>query len=312
MVIQRIKGPNWHSAEGVELKRAQIRKKGVPDMRNWRLITLTMDQGRFDGPEEAYLKGKDNLRRFLNSLRDLLGVKSARWCWKLEFQRNGWPHWHLAFDYRTKLTETELKTIEVIWGLGITNVKRIQNGSFEYLFKYVTKESFAGDDDELLPDWFLDYLKERESDGKPVTFHRVRFWQTSKGFYTGDNLQAAREKKEPATCRVPLTVRQALEIRGRTVRVIAQDEFGRLCRSTQITLKRAWKGSVEPLLARLCLTGLAAAPGPTAYICGHPLINTLCQKHDRKKLLRLLPYQQLDETRQIQQYLRAMGIAMPF
>lgn len=91
MVIQRVRGPNCYTAEGIELKRALIRKKGVPDRRNWRLITLTVDPKKFGGPVDAYLKGKDNMRRFLNSRRELLDRERARWCWKLELQQNGWP-----------------------------------------------------------------------------------------------------------------------------------------------------------------------------------------------------------------------------
>ena len=92
MIIQRVKRPNWLTPEGVALKREEIRKKGVPWMARWRFITLTIDPSKFENEVQAYLKGKDQLRRFMASLRELLGVKSADWCWKLEFHESGWPH----------------------------------------------------------------------------------------------------------------------------------------------------------------------------------------------------------------------------
>lgn len=155
---------NFITPLGAWKKRKQIEKKGLPNFRNARFITLTVDHDMAEhNPEIAYNTGKRYLRQFMYELRILLGVTEEQCphCWKLEFHANGWPHWHLIFLYRKKLP---YELVDAAWRLGRTETQRISKNDFGYLFKYVTK---GGAD---LPGYILN----RKS---------VRFWQTSKHFH---------------------------------------------------------------------------------------------------------------------------------
>jgi hypothetical protein len=229
--------PSWFSALGVRAKRKRIEAKGLPNFHNWRFITLTIDQTLFYSPLAAYLAASDHMRRFLYACRKAgLWKNDAKWCWKLEFQRNGWPHWHLLVEKRSKIDYVKLREL---WGLGHTDVERVNEKGFRYNFKYAFKATEVdGEDGQFqgAPDWFLDYMGQKTvavplADGstvdaeKPVTFARVRFWQTSRGFYTGSK-RPAPDRKEQSTWTVPRTVRQILDDHGSTVQVVARHGSG--------------------------------------------------------------------------------------
>lgn len=252
--VRSYSAPNWFSSVGVLKKRRQIEGRGLPSFKNWRFITLTLNRDLFDSPLEGYLAGKDKIRRFLNAARkENLWSTSARWCWKMEFQRDGWAHWHLLVDRTAKFTEAQLTRIGELWALGRTNVERVQENDFLYTFKYAFKPVFVegeGDfedgDSFVLPHWFLDYVssktvKVEQPDGsiqeaeKPVTFAKVRFWQTSKGFYTGKPI-AVSERKEQSTWTIPLPVRDLAERASKSVQIISRKRSGRYLKSAIITL----------------------------------------------------------------------------
>jgi hypothetical protein len=46
-------GANWWTPSGVAAKRKQIENKGLPCMKGWRFITLTIDQKLFPDPLTA-------------------------------------------------------------------------------------------------------------------------------------------------------------------------------------------------------------------------------------------------------------------
>jgi hypothetical protein len=229
--------PSWFSPLGVRAKRKRIEAKGLPNFHNWRFITLTIDPDLFETPLAAYLAASDHMRRFLYACRTAdLWKKTAKWCWKLEFQRSGWPHWHLLVEKRSKI---DCEKIKELWGLGRTNVERVNERGFRYNFKYAFKATEVEGDEgnyQGAPDWFLDYMGQKSvavtlSDGtveevsKPVTFARVRFWQTSRGFYTGRK-QPTPVRKEQVTWTVPRTVRQIETDAANTVQVVARRGSG--------------------------------------------------------------------------------------
>ena len=125
MLVRRSKKSNWLTKEGVALKRAELEKKGIPNMRRWRFITLTLDPSLWEDIDfretpnapvqvipaevQGYLAGKERMRRWLLAMREILG--DAAWCWKLEFQDNGWAHWHVCYSYKGKMTEAEMRAI---------------------------------------------------------------------------------------------------------------------------------------------------------------------------------------------------------
>jgi len=170
--------PSWFTALGVWKKRRLIEGKGMPNLHNWRFITLTVDPVRYPCPLAAYLHGSDHMRRFLYSCRQAgLWKASCKWCWKMEFQQNGYPHWHLLVSRRSKFSHDQLGFLGFLWGMGRTSVERVNEKDFRYNFKYAFKpvllENETGESDEFercAPDWFLDYqssklVKVKDADG---------------------------------------------------------------------------------------------------------------------------------------------------
>jgi hypothetical protein len=170
----------WWTLVGARKKERRLKKAGIPSFKDWRFLTFTMAD-RTVSPREAYVRGKDRIRRFLACVRGALG-KPFLWCWKLEFHHDdeGYPHWHLLIEYRKKIPEEMLAVLERWWGLGRINVRRIEAEDIGYLFKYVTKAV------EDVPHW--------------VGAHkgRIRVFQTSKGFYAVKRPRGARREKAKA------------------------------------------------------------------------------------------------------------------
>lgn len=245
--IRKYYAANWWSVSGVAANLKRILRKGIPNLKDWRFITLTIDPKMFDTEVQGYLAGRENMRRFIFKLRKALNVPAAKWAWKFEFQSNGQAHWHIYFEYKTKIDGALLNKL---WGLGRTNVKRCDAKSIHYAFKYAFKpsmRSISREDayDELLndetpvplPKWFLDWRglrvitkkwictetgeKMSEKVQAPDTFGRVRFWQTCKGFYTGDPAPK-KEVKETFSSLFPRTLRAVASEGVNKVQLIAR------------------------------------------------------------------------------------------
>ena len=177
---------SWFTAEGARLKARRLQRAGMPDLTNWRFVTLTMAT-RSLPPSAAYQLGKARLRRFLARFRSALG-RPFRWCWKLEFHEDGYAHWHLLLEYRQALPEEILPELETWWGLGRCNVRRVRQHEIAYVLKYVAK----GPED--LPAWVWEHKG------------RLRVFQTSRGFFTHTRTKR-RAKQEPRTCLLPVSLR---------------------------------------------------------------------------------------------------------
>ena len=234
---------SWLTPSGVAKKRKMLEAKGLPDFKGRRFITLTIDPKLFGHcPLTAYLAGKDHLRRFLEAGR-LAGLwdRGAWWAWKLEFQRNGWPHWHLILDRTAKFSLAEMRKISDIWGYGGdggTNCRRISKSRFGYQFKYAFKGVFQEDSDGsglCVPQWFLDYYRASKDGKKPKSFGRARFWQTSKGFYTGKPAPV-KDSGPSVSSLVPRPVSAVLTDRNRAVMVISRRRDGRYISSRRLHL----------------------------------------------------------------------------
>lgn len=262
--VRRYTKPCWLTSSGVNRKRKLIESKGLPCMKNWRFMTLTVDRELHPCPLGAYLHGSDHMRRFMDACRKhKIWKVSCKWAWKLEFHSDwqGFPHWHLFLGHRMKFTHKQLAQINQFWGMGRTEVQRIEGSRFGYGFKYafkpVSMDCHDGDEESferLAPDWFLDYVGSKTvsvklEDGssveseKPTTFKRVRFWQTSKGFYTGKKGES-RPPKAQKTWAVPMTVREVLHADSRTVQVIARTSCGKykasMCAALDRTAEKLW------------------------------------------------------------------------
>jgi hypothetical protein len=156
---------SWFHAVGIWKVLARLKPK-LPDVAGMLFLTFTFDQALFADPSAAFEHGRDHLRRMFHRLRQ--GVEwegktyriDAPYCVKVEFHANGWAHFHVVLMTRRYLPGGLLNEL---WGLGRTNVRRINNHKFHYLLKYVTKGGG-------LPEWVL---------GRK----RLRVFQTSRGFY---------------------------------------------------------------------------------------------------------------------------------
>lgn len=190
MELRHYTPESWFTAEGARLKAARLQRSGMPDLTDWRFITLTVAT-RSLSPADAYKRGKDRLRRFLARFRKAIG-RPFRWCWKLEFHEDGYAHWHLLVDYTQRIPEDMLPELEKWWGLGRINVKRVKHREVFYVLKYVAK----GLDD--LPAWVQKHRG------------RLRVFQSSRGFFVRARRREVK-KQEPRSCLLPLTLGQKME-----------------------------------------------------------------------------------------------------
>lgn len=143
---------NWYSEKGAQKKLYQLEKKGLPSFYNWRFITLTVDPLKFNSEQSAYEHIRDRMRYFIRSLKGFLGRTELQYCWKLEFQENGMPHWHMLVNYKKQINVQELTNL---WSYGRVDIKRCTDKNFPYTFKYASKSV------EGLPKWFLNYIRPR-------------------------------------------------------------------------------------------------------------------------------------------------------
>jgi hypothetical protein len=284
--------PNWATPSGVAKKRRQIERQGIPELKGRRFLTLTLDPEFFGFcPITGYLAGKEHMRRFLEAGR-LAGLwdRDAWWCWKLEFQKNTWAHWHLIIDRTKKFTVEEMSKIHKIWGLGRTNCRRISQSKFGYQFKYAFKGVFQDDSEDsglCLPLWFLDFHTVSSNGSKPSTFARVRFWQTSKGFYT-DSRKTLSKASAPVSSFRPRTVREILDERTSSVLVIARDRLGRYQRSTRLRLAVDFAG-FSRFHSWDSDNGAATTLSFRSYMCNPETVkNKLIEKHEKWKLQQLI------------------------
>ena len=232
--------PNWYSTSGVFKKQRQIEAKGLPSFFQWRFLTLTVDRSRFDSPLQAYLACKDDLRRFTTRCRKAgLWDASTPWCWKLEFHpESGWPHWHYLVGRTKKFSMAQLNSLIDLWPHGRPSVEMVRNDDFLYSFKYAFKPciqqgSDESDFKEVLPDWFMDYFKESVDGSRPETFQRVRFWQTSKAFYTGIPRAPVLSDPKPVNSSIlPFTVRENIAVNQSKIHVISRSRRGKYISST--------------------------------------------------------------------------------
>lgn len=237
--------PNWFTASGVALKRKRIESRGLPSFKGWRFITLTVDPERFESPLEAFLVLRARMRNFLHACRShRLWAADAKWCWKLEFQENGWPHWHLLVSRRAIFSEAEMRKVSELWGAGRVNIEMVQEHGFAYTFKYAFKPVAQSEDDSdgfndgdgtALPAWFQDYFKPGSDGQKPQSFARVRFWQTSAGFY---KKPAPKSEKAgvPQSSILPRPVREIVHEVDNSVQVIGRKRCGQYVKSAVVAL----------------------------------------------------------------------------
>lgn len=267
--IRPYTAPNWVTPRGVELKRREIERKGLPVFKHCLFMTLTVPEA-VSSPKKAYEIGKDRLRRFLARFRKAIG-RDFPWAWKLEFQENGYPHWHLIIGYKKRIPKNVFRDVAASiaqwWGLGITNIQRLRQKDFAYLFKYVSKIASADGDEEAgvcLPSWVLDYKTVRK-DGRASA--GIRFWQTGGGFYTHQKEPKKQEKKEKKSSRVPYTLREQLKLWSRKAVAYRKDFFGNFAASKYIYFKRPFGESAQSIILGLLSAQVAPIENTLVFRC---------------------------------------------
>ena len=108
----------------------------------------TYDGGGFDSSLACYRAAQDeqHVPLFLRKVSRYLGESlTGRWICKLEFQKGGWPHWHIIILDVPKIPHDQLKRM---WNKGHVDVRRMSPKNIRYVTKYTCK---GGD----LPAWLL-------------------------------------------------------------------------------------------------------------------------------------------------------------
>jgi hypothetical protein len=286
--VQPYHGANWFTTRGVRIKRRLIEKKGLPVFKRCLFITLTIPEG-VCSPVEAYEKGSDRIRRFLAKFRKAVGQKFP-WAWKLEFQENGYPHWHLVIDYKKRIPRELLPLVGDWWGLGRVNVRRLRQKDFQYLFKYVSKAAAGDGDPETgigLPSWVLDYRK-RLADGRLSA--GIRFWQTGGGFYQVVKApnEPTEEEPEQSYSRMPYTIRQRWGVWMRKATLFRRDAAGRIVQSFQVYFVRPYWAVTMEVIKALGNGKAAVVSGANGWTCCFKKIGkeiSQCQKQNILKIL---------------------------
>ena len=155
----------WTKAGAARLYRRFV-GWGLPNLKNWRMITLTIDRIEYPDAEHAYELGKQYVSDFRTAFKAMYPHDQQFTKFELHEpdKEDGqvYPHWHLLLDWRSKV---DFVAVSAMWRMGRVQVQRVEDEGFDYLFKYVSKSV------EDLPEW--------------LTKRRVvRAWSASKGFFT--------------------------------------------------------------------------------------------------------------------------------
>ena len=185
------------------------REKLRPALRDWKsvlMLTLTLDQKPFDGPEEAYryIGKKRAVAELMKKLHKGQHVITRRYALAMEYHKNGWPHYHVLVEGRY----VDKHKLQKMWGHGIAYVSKHDFKNVEHAINYATK--YISKTDEKggfwFPDWVLDYKG------------NIRRFSTSRGL-----VPTRKQKKKcsnKARARVTKTGRQRSKLCGETTTVL--------------------------------------------------------------------------------------------
>jgi hypothetical protein len=178
MISLRVPGlKSWFDPRSVPALSFELCTKLRTRMANKRglFITLTYNRDDYESPLDLFYaqKERQDVPKFIRRLQKYLGTPlSGLWMRKMEFQTNGWVHFHMVLDYRKTIPHCKLTEL---WGHGHVWVERWSEHMAGYLSKYIGK----GD---KVPGWILSM--------KPKT---IKIVASSPGFW-GNPPQPKREK----------------------------------------------------------------------------------------------------------------------
>jgi len=258
---------SWFTCEGARLKARRLKARGLPNLKDWRFLTLTVED-RSVPPLTVYLRGKDRLRRFTAHWRETLG-RDVRWLWKLELHEDGYPHWHMLLDYCQKIPSDFFELVSSWWGLGRVNCRRVRAASMHYVFKYVCKGG------QSVPDWVLDYKG------------TIRCVQASSGFFAVEQKRGAVRAPLLSKLRIPLRTLFAWDLRR-----------GILTETTpsgrrQVSVVRLNEPFADLLIGtvQFAIRHRYVLPASTVITLGQMSVSRIKYEHGKCKGLGLLPGQ---------------------
>lgn len=178
----RLKGhDSWLDPESAGLLGWKLGKRLAARIagREGRFITLTYDRSRYVDAQDCFdqARARKHVSRFMRKLGVLLGVDlRGKWLCKLEFQREGWVHWHIVLVDVGKIPRDKFCQLYALWGRGSIDVKPLTEQNALYLMKYVAK-------DGEIPGWIYDYAA-----------RSIKVVRVSGGFWLDDEAARNREK----------------------------------------------------------------------------------------------------------------------
>lgn len=169
--IRSCRCKSWFCSECAKWMGFAMRRKLVEVLKGWKsilLVTLTVDPTLFDSSEAAYrwVRERFGISVLMRTLKRY-GFITGRYVWFLEFQKNGWPHWHIIVESKfipgaflaEQWGKLRPKGIELVPGRPLFGKVDIQSRKFKgpehaanYGTKYLIKEPEYG-----WPEWVMDF-----------------------------------------------------------------------------------------------------------------------------------------------------------
>jgi hypothetical protein len=92
---------DWFCPHCCNVQGPKLRARLIDVVSTWKrpfMLTFTIDPDLFDGPEQAYkhVTSKRAISRVMKELRRFMNTLA--WFCVIEWQENGWPHWHVLID----------------------------------------------------------------------------------------------------------------------------------------------------------------------------------------------------------------------
>ena len=149
--------PDCGRRRGYETREALLRDEVIQLFKRPVLLTFTVDPKRFTSPEaaHAYVTSEGFLRRLMKFLNIRI------WVWVLEFQKKGWPHWHIIADVseRGTLKPDDMRRCWALWrdkwGIGGFDLRARKNfATASHAILYITKY-LTSPGKNPFPAWFL-------------------------------------------------------------------------------------------------------------------------------------------------------------
>lgn len=166
------------------------------DYRRVRQITLTLDPGQFEGPEQAYdhIQDKKAISSLFRNLERTMGIAISDWVRVVEWHKNGFPHWHLLVLVEKTGREGQLggDNLRHYWPFGRVHEHYIRDENHWKRFKgYFAKHGYFEDKKGKkhqveLPQWARD---------RRTTIRRIGRKKCSGSGDSEPGLRHLREKK---------------------------------------------------------------------------------------------------------------------